>query len=417
MNRRTPYAGLRKANVIVGDAEQSIVRAGGQTYWPLTEQLGADHFDEQTVDVGGDRILVARRGGGIHRWRLGLFGGDLADGDVTGWVRRVDGGQGCYMDERIIERDGLAGEFEHNPTMLGGYLNPFSSGLVRSILSPTIYHRVANHGSTARIVTCTVPFEYDPNGWQGPTFDHGGDSSDSQALWVDWRMLKAWDINWRGQAGVHRVTDWSYYPYVWSPTDGPMVAYRNSGVYTMDHYQEQAEFFDPLNGLATDLPSWGATTSGAWYANALDGTAENTAADAIAYPFTGRVGGAIMSGQNASAGIDTAVGFFTGLKRGKSDQLRDANHLVLLQGRNAASVGEDTQRGQICQILHKSLTGRAAGWIGHQYWVVNAATVSEIRAVMRQLAAEQVHETLPEWCVPQEVIDGLGDLPDTGRPR
>lgn len=419
--------GAYKAN---DDGQRDAGIVPVRPFWPLTSSPSSDAFDEEVITVGKPgarhRIYCARHGGGVHRWRYeGLGNGDLDDGEQTVLVRRGDGGQGIYCDTRWIERVGGGTQWEHNPNATAAVNLPIASKSVRACLAPCIHHRIEQDGSSARLTFGTIPMEWDAPGYQGATFDHGGHAH-GFFLWHRMRNVKVIDVNWRGVAGVIRITDWEYFPREWNTADGAMFLYSNGGIAFGNQFGNDSggrgTFYDPSNGLEAG-PSeaeWLATQTGFWSIDGVPNGGQVTTNTGITWStpfvaFADDVAGCVL--ETAEAGV--SVGFIGQQERGAyRPGLRRPGYLQISQDRGdpggTSLIGDDIHNGQGITIGHKSTISRAAGWIGRSYLLVLDQS-SLVRAALRSLYAERLVQRGPDFSlVPPEII---ADMQRDGLPR
>lgn len=375
-----------------------------------------DPFDEVAVNVGSGsnamRLFVSRRGSSVHRWRFAAIG-SLDDGDASGVIRRVDGGQGVYADTRWIEHFGLPTQYEHNPNAYACVMLPRSAGIMRSPLAPVVWHEIQNEGDRARIQTVTIPLEWDAFGYQGTSFDHGGDSHHF-LLWHRMRNSKTLEVNWRGLQDVHCITDWEYFPHEWDSGDGPIVLYSSGGFAFVDRFADAGFFLDPVTGLATTPATWAAQTNAFWGTNGLGSAVDTNSGEPLAYPFSREYAAAVLA--NIAGGFGVAT-YGKHINR-DSVGLVTPNIINISQDRivAAASPFEDNSRGQGMTWITKSRVSRKAGWIGRRYWMLLGATGVVQTNLLRLHASRAADDPVP-FDIPRSVLDGMGDSPHKDGPR
>lgn len=400
----------------------SILRADGRVArqpdsyaYPPIALGGADPYDERspmtlTCDSGAvHTVYHSRRSGYVNRWN------QTQNATSCDMIRRVDGGQGNGVNEIWNERFGLANQFRHNPTMSAGVLRPTGSGQNNVPFSPLVYFNDYADGNQLVLDACTIPMEYEPDGFlSGAVADHGG-NFDTPVIWTNARQFCRVTFN---RNDVHSMETWGYFPRPWDGTDGPFVGLLVAGWFLQDYYSaaNALQYYDLARRTSFAVPGWNVDSINV-SANGLSRVIETSAGPTYSWPFTTTDGyGAYLLNGTTGGGQGVAIGIVA--KVFGETGMRNVSNLTAVENRlpSHPAPGIDVSSGQILFVVNKTTSNRPAGWIGQRFLftaVVGGTPISaasQLLARLDSIYARRMLDGPQQFIVPPQVTDDLAQF-------
>lgn len=385
-----------------------------QTWGVSRTPDGSDNFDEQSITIGEHTVFLARRGGGISRWRSTAYGAG-ANGAI---VRSDDFGQGLHIAEIFILRFNIdaANQASTNPNHPGGQDPdyPFESGARRTRGVPNIllHGEARSDGNTGKVAWWSIPFHFDPTGNNGQDWKLSKANTASQLLWRC-RMGQTLEVNWQGRSDVHRLASWSYYPRRIDRLDGrrEFRGHFSHGFNGLDLFTA-GEFYDPATRTSVALANFLPTTVTAkhWDADGVLGVINKYGAisGTEAWPFTTEGAGLIFTGTSLGA-QPMVLGFYQRIVRlSNSRSMASPNVLQAHYFTTTATNDEYHTRGLGMSQNSQCDDVREPGWVGHQLWIVTGKDLATVRLEIDRL--HQADVARPDRLVleaPESVLQGI----------
>lgn len=403
-----PFATARGLDPGIGPVDQQKLGLG-----MVQPVLGAaDPFDERTpytlkaASGAVHTVYHSRRGGFVNRWNINQVG------ESVDLIRRVDGGQGNAVNEIWNERFNTATRFLHNPTMSCGAQQPFGIKANQTPFSPVVYFKDTVDGERLVLDACTIPFQFDVNGFEGGAIEDHGGNYDTPMIWHRARQFARVTFD---RSEWHRMEVWGYFPRQWDASDGGFVGLLVSGWFLLDYFGAAGalQYYDPATKTAFTVPGWGVDSLNV-AASRLSGVIETSAGPTYAYPFTGTDGyGATVLTGTTNGGNTIAVGVLARLY--PDSQMRRMTQLTAVEQRVASHpvAGVDVNSGQILFQVSKTVQMRPAGWIGHQ-WLFTVCVDDAAQTIVKQridaMYKARVLDAPQPFIVPKSVTDDLASF-------